>query len=244
MSTPGAEIVPGRLYRRHSLAVRILHWVNVVAIVVLVMSGLQIFDAHPALYWGKSSYTGAGPIWAPGAFPGWATIPGTQWLSMGRRWHFFFAWIFVINGAAYLLYTIASRHLSRDLLPARGEMRTIGRSIVDHLHFRHPAGVEATRYNVLQKLTYLAIIFVVLPLLVLMGLGMSPMVDAIAPGWVDLFGGRQSARTIHFITAWAIVGFILLHLFMVVASGTWNNIRSMITGRYAIVPDPPLGDAP
>lgn len=234
MSARDGETLPGRLYRRHSLAVRIMHWVNVVAVIVLVMSGLQIFNAHPSLYWGRSSYTGAGPIWAPGAFPGWATIPGTQWLAMGRRWHFFFAWIFVLNGAAYIVYTLASRHLSRDLLPARGEMRTIGRSIVDHLHLRHPVGAEATRYNVLQKLAYLAIIFVVLPLLVLMGLAMSPTVDAILPGWVDLFGGRQSARTLHFVAATLVVAFVAVHVFEVIVTGAWNNIRSMITGRYRV----------
>ena len=228
------DVVPGRIYKLHSLAVRVMHWINVVAICVLVMSGLQIFNAHPALYWGASSYTGAGPIWEPGRFPGWITLPDVQWLSMGRRWHFFFAWVLVINGAAYWAYAIASRHFSRDLWPARGEWRTIGRSIVDHLHFRHPQGLEATRYNVLQKLAYVVIVFAVLPLLVLLGLGMSPTFDALVPGWIELFGGRQSARTLHFISAMLLVGFFILHIGLVLVSGVFNNFRSMITGRYAI----------
>ncbi len=108
----------------------------------------------------------------------------------------------------------------------------IGRSILDHLRFRHPTGEAAKRYNVLQKLAYLAVIFVLVPLMVVMGLAMSPTADVWWPGWVDLVGGRQSARTIHFIVAWLLVGFVLIHVFEVVVSGFWNHLRSMITGRY------------
>ena len=260
------------LYDRHTLAVRIMHWINVIALTVLLMSGLNIFSAHPALYWGKSSYTGRGPVfeittqesgddvigltrlfgreWVTtgvlGAsagsegdvvertFPSWLTIPSNRWLSMARRWHFFFAWVFVINGLCYLAYSIASRHVARDLAPTTVDWRSIGRSVVDHLRFRHPTGEAAKRYNVLQKLAYLSVIFVLLPLVVLMGFAMSPWLDSIIPGWVDFFGGRQSARTIHFIAAWLLVAFVLIHVFEVIISGFWNHLRSMITGRYRI----------
>jgi thiosulfate reductase cytochrome b subunit len=224
------------LYRRHSLAVRVMHWINVAAVVVLLMSGLQIFNAHPALYWGKSSYTGAGPIFSPGPFPGWITLPSMQWLAMGRRWHLFFAWVLVANGIAYLAYTIASGHYSRELRPTRGELHGIGRSIADHLRLRHPKGEAARRYNVLQKLAYLGVVFGLVPFLVLMGLGMSPSLDAIWPGWVDVFGGRQSVRTLHFAAAALLVAFTLVHVFEVVATGAWNNLRSMITGKYRVPP--------
>ena len=268
---------PGELYYRHRLPVRIMHWVNVVCLTVLFMSGLNIFNAHPALNWGKSSYSGTPPFLEIGAkmsgqriigvtrigshefettgalgafqtddgeidnraFPSWLTVPGTQWLSMARRWHFFFAWLFVINGLAYIGYAIVSRHLSRDLAPTRQDWRSIGRSIADHLRFKHPTGDEARRYNVLQKLAYLAVIFVLLPLVVLMGLAMSPWVDAIVPGWIDIVGGRQSARSIHFIAAWLLVGFVLIHVFEVIVSGLWNHLRSMITGNYRV----PRGEA-
>ncbi len=230
------EAAPDRSYRRHSLAVRVMHWINVVAVLVLLMSGLQIFNAHPALYWGKSSYTGAGPIFAPGPFPGWITLPGTQWLAMGRRWHLFFAWGLVLNGAAYLAYSIASRHVARDLWPTRGDLRGIGRSVADHLRLRHPSGAAALRYNVLQKLAYLAIAFGVLPFLVLMGLGMSPSLDTVVPGWVDFFGGRQSVRTLHFAAGAVLVAFALVHVFEVVVTGAWNNLRSMLTGAYRVPP--------
>jgi len=260
------------LYYRHTLAVRIMHWINVVALTILLMSGLNIFSAHPALYWGKSSYTGQGPVleitaqrrggevigvtrlfgreWvttgALGAgarpdggvvsrtFPGWITLPDNRWLSMARRWHLFFAWAFVINGLAYVAYSIASRHLGRDLAPTASDWRSIGRSIVDHLRFRHPSGEAAKRYNVLQKLAYLSVIFVLLPLVILMGFAMSPRLDSIIPGWIDLFDGRLTARTIHFIVAWLLVAFVLVHVFEVIVSGFWNHLRSMVTGRYRI----------
>lgn len=259
-------------YYRHRLPVRIMHWINVVALVILFMSGLQIFNAHPALYWGDSSYSGRPPILAISArqgadgklsgvtrifgrtftttgvlgasseggdlsgraFPSWLTIPGNQWLSMARRWHLFFIWVFVLNGVAYLIYSIVSRHLARDLTPTKKDLRSVGRSIKDHLRFKHPTGEAAKHYNVLQKLTYLAVIFGLLPLIILMGCAMSPSLDTVIPGWVNLFGGRQSARTIHFIVAWLLVAFVCIHVFEVFVSGFWNNMRSMITGRYRV----------
>jgi thiosulfate reductase cytochrome b subunit len=222
-------------YYRHSLAVRILHWINVVALCVLLMSGLQIFNAHPVLNWGKSSYTGAADFLAlTHGFPSWMTLPGGQWLAMGRRWHLFFAWVFVVNGLVYVGYTIASRHLQRDLAPTRTDLRSIGRSVIDHLHLRHATGEAARRYNVLQKLTYLFVIFGLLPFVILMGWALSPRLDTLAPGWVDIVGGRQSARTLHFIAAWALVAFVLVHVFEVLISGVVNNLRSMITGRYVV----------
>jgi thiosulfate reductase cytochrome b subunit len=263
-------------YPRHPLAVRITHWVNVLAVTVLLMSGLQIFNAHAALYWGQSSYSGHPPVLqitamqasdgrpigvtrvlghefqttgvlgvssADGqptarAFPTWATIPGPQWLAMGRRWHFFFAWVFFVNGALYVAYSMITRHLNRDLLPTRDDWRSVGRSILDHLRLRHPTGEAARHYNVLQKLTYLVVMFALLPLIMLMGLGMSPRLDSLWPGWVAVFGGRQAMRTLHFIMAWAIVLFVLVHVFEVIISGFWNNLRSMITGRYEVPTTP------
>jgi thiosulfate reductase cytochrome b subunit len=263
---------PRELYRRHALPVRIMHWINVVALTLMFMSGLQIFNSHPALYWGESSYgkrpawleigakedaqghpvgyarvlghefntsgvlglsTDDGRMYAQG-FPSWLTVPSHQWLAMARSWHFFFAWIFLINGLCYVAYTILSRHLLRDLWPKRADLRGIGASIVDHLRFRHPTGEAAKRYNVLQKFTYLTVIFVLLPLIILMGLGMSPRLDALFGGWVGWFGGRQSVRSIHFIVAWALVAFVLIHVFEVIVTGLWNNLRSMITGRYRV----------
>jgi len=267
--------LPTRRYRyaRHTWPVRLMHWINLLALTILLMSGLQIFNAHPALNWGKSSYNGHPPvlqmygIQTPNGdsvgvtelfgkpfrttglfgvskddsgtptergFPSWLTIPSNQYLAMGRRWHFFFAWIFVINGLLYLTYSIASHHLSHDLAPTRQDWRTVGRSILDHLRFKHPRGEASKHYNVLQKITYLAVIFGLLPIMILMGLAMSPRMDSLLPGWIDLVGGRQSARTLHFVAATLLVLFVFIHVFEVIVTGLWNNIRSMITGRYEV----------
>jgi thiosulfate reductase cytochrome b subunit len=276
---PAAARAAARRFYRHRLPVRVMHWINVVCLTILLMSGLTIFNAHPALYWGRdsnfahpwvsitavpmpggivgvtrvaghqfvtqgvlgASRSGDGGEWVARAFPSWATIPGPQWLSMGRHWHFFFAWLLVINGVAYLLYGLFSSHLRRDLLPTRGELRNIGRSIKDHLLLRHPTGEAAKRYNVLQNLAYLAVIFGLLPLLILAGMAMSPRLDTVFTGWVDLLGGRQSARTLHFLAAMGLLLFVLVHVFEVIVSGAWNHLRSMITGWYTVPPDPAGG---
>jgi thiosulfate reductase cytochrome b subunit len=129
-------------------------------------------------------------------------------------------------------YSLLSRHVVRDLLPTRQDLHSIGRSVVDHLLLRRPKGEEATRYNVLQKMAYLFVIFLMAPIMILMGLGMSPALDALSPGLVSLFGGRQSMRTLHFFIAWALVAFVFIHVFEVIVNGFWNNVRAMITGYF------------
>ena len=222
---------------RHALIVRITHWINLLCITVLLMSGFQIFNAHRALYWGKKG-ADFDPHWfaLPGGFPHWATIPSWQDLAAGRAWHFAFAWIFVINGLIYVLFGILSGHFRRDFLPTRHQLRTIGQSVLDHLRLRFPKGEEAKSYNVLQRIAYIGIV-IVLPLMVATGMTMSPGMDTAAPWLLDLFGGRQSARSLHFIFAWSIIAFILIHLIAVFAAGPINEIRSMITGRYVIKPE-------
>lgn len=276
MTSPAPVLTRKRIYR-HRLPVRVMHWINVICLTVLLMSGLQIFNAHPALYWGKDSTfdkpwvsigalnTGDGGITgittiaghrfstdgvlgaskvgdattqSVRAFPSWATIPSTQSLAVGRNWHFFFAWLFVINGIAYVAYAIASGHLTRDLLPTRDELRHIGRSIKDHLLFKHETGEAAKRYNVLQNLAYLAVIFGLLPLVIIAGMAMSPRLDTVFTGWIELLGGRQSARTLHFLAATGLLLFVLVHVFEVLISGAWNQIRSMVTGWYQLPSDP------
>jgi thiosulfate reductase cytochrome b subunit len=266
------------LVKRHSLWVRVTHWVNAISLAFLLLSGLQIFNAHPHLYWGQASdfghgwlsiggyqgadgrwrgvvllggrlmlhttgFLGASPVhgaWTVRGFPPWLTLPGIQYLALGRRWHFFFAWLFAINGAIYMASAVIGGHLRRDLVPTTDQLkpRHVLAEIWDHLRLRFPKGEEARRYNVLQKGAYLGVVAVLLPLMVLTGMTMSPSLDAMFPWLVDLFGGRQSARSIHFIVANLIVLFFVVHIVMVVLSGTWNNVRSMITGRYAIEVEP------
>jgi thiosulfate reductase cytochrome b subunit len=270
--TPGPSTASSRLIYRHTLPIRIMHWINVIALTLMLFSGLQIFNAHPNLYWGNRSDQGTewlalgaredaagnlvgttrvgqhqftttgvlgvskGSDGTPVArgFPSWLTVPSAGWLAMGRRWHFFFAWVFVLNGLCYIGYSFAQKHLQRDMWPTRTDWRGIGRSILDHIRFKHPHGAEALRYNILQRLAYLTVIFIFGIGIVLMGLAMSPRMDAVLSPLVEAVGGRQSARSIHFIIAWAFVAFVLIHLFEVLVSGVFNQLRGMITGYYKV----------
>jgi thiosulfate reductase cytochrome b subunit len=237
------------LIYRHSVVTRVLHWVNALCVFLVLMSGLQIFNAHPRLYWGEyganmdPAFIQIGSGHAPGqkAFPQWATIPGWQDLASGRRWHFFFAWVLVFNSALYLLVSFASGHVRRDLLPTRAEISPahLARDLWNHLRLKFPFGAAARHYNSLQKLAYLGVIFGLAPMMLITGLTMSPGIDAAAPWLLDLLGGRQSARTLHFLTAMLIVLFIVIHLAMVLLAGPRKELRSMITGRFEVPPDKP-----
>lgn len=175
------------------------------------------------------------------AFPSWATIPGQYDLAAARGWHFLFAWLLVVPGLMFWIVSAFNRHIQRDLAPKDGELapRHIWQDIKDHARLHFPTGPEARNYNILQKISYLSVIFVLLPLMVLTGLTMSPGMNAAWPWLLDLFGGRQSARSIHFIVAMLIVGFIVVHLVMVVLAGPFNEVRSMITGRYRLPKERP-----
>lgn len=262
-----------RTVLRHRWPLRWMHWINLACMLALAGSGLQIFNAHPALYWGETSHFdtpllamqmargpdgkgrgitrigearfdttgvfGVSPRSVDGVnvrrgFPEWATIPGPRSLALGRRWHFFFAWLWVVNGACYLAWSLASRHLQRDLAMRRRDWRDVGRSLRDHLRLRHPQGEQALRYNPLQKLAYLGVIFVLAPLAVLTGLSMSPQLDSVMGGFIEFVGGRQSARTLHFAALSLFALFTVVHVLMVLLSGPVNEMRSMITGRFRV----------
>jgi thiosulfate reductase cytochrome b subunit len=162
------------------------------------------------------------------------TIPNYPNLAGGRRWHFFFAWLFVTNGLIYLAWTLVSGHLKRDLAPDRYDWKGFGQSVIDHIRLKHPTGEVAKRYNVLQKLAYLLTIFILLPMMLLTGLTMSPGMNAAFPWMLDLFGGRPSARSLHFISDSLIVLFFLVHIVEVILAGAVNEVRSMITGKYVV----------
>ncbi|MBA2590368.1 MAG: cytochrome b/b6 domain-containing protein [Alphaproteobacteria bacterium] len=263
---------PHYFFFRHKWPVRVCHWINAICLAVLLMSGLNIFNAHPALYLGSGSNfehpvlalnamtddsgnVVKGTTWIAGkpvnttgvlgasrvdgelaarGFPSWATLPGAQWLAMARQWHFAFAWLLVINGFFFFAYGFLSRHFARDLAPTKADIQHLPREIVDHARLKFPHGEEARHYNGLQKLAYCFVLFLLAPLIVATGLTMSPTMDAAFPILLWIFGGRQTARTIHFICAFSFLGFFIVHIAMVVLSGTWNNLRSMITGWYVI----------
>jgi thiosulfate reductase cytochrome b subunit len=273
-AAPEAKAEPPRLsVPRHRLIVRITHWINVLALSLMLLTGLNIFNAHPALYWGMASsfdrpwlsltavntahglkgVTQIGPysldttgvlgasnemgMLAPRGFPAWATLPHTTYLSDARNWHFFWAWIFAVNLAVYILSGLINRHLARDVVPHGKDLRNLWNDVADHLRLRFHKGGAALRYGPLQRIAYTVTALVILPLIVLTGMTMSPGLDARFPFLLDVFGGRQSARSIHFICAMLAVGFILIHLIMVLLTGPLNQVRGMITGSFKIVDD-------
>lgn len=230
----------GELVYRHRLPTRLWHWTNAVAITVMLMSGLMISNAHPHLYWGEYGANLDHAWFHPPHFPGWATIPSTYNLALARHWHLFFAWIFAFGLLAYLLVGLVNRHIQRDLTLSRAELAPahLWQDIKDHARLKFPTGRAALRFNVLQKITYIGVVFAVLPLLIVTGLSLSPGFNAVMHWPLDLMGGRSSARSIHFICAGLVAAFIVVHLTLVVLAGPYNEIRSMITGRFRVPPDP------
>lgn len=180
-----------------------------------------------------------GAIWVDGnlqpkAFPGWMTIPSGRDLTSGRVVHLFFAWALAAALAVWLLASLANGHLWRDVVPKGRDLRNIASDVKQHLRLRFHHGRD---YNVLQKLSYFGVLCIAMPLMVATGLTMSPGVNAFAPWLLDVFGGRQTARTIHFLVMLALVLFFVVHILMVVAAGPINEMRSILTGWYRTDPE-------
>jgi Ni/Fe-hydrogenase b-type cytochrome subunit len=220
---------------RHRLATRAWHWLNAVAIVVLIGSGAMISNAHPRLYWGVY---GANPdrAWAElPRFPGWLTIPSHYNLALGRRWHLFFAAAMAFGLLAYMLWGVVARQFGR-VVPARRELtrRHLLADLVAHWNLRFHDPEHPGAYNTFQKLSYFGILFLALPLAILTGIALSPGMDAGFPWVLDVLGGRQSARSIHFVAAVAISLFTIVHLALVILAGAGHELRSMVTGWWRV----------
>lgn len=227
---------PPKMVKRHRLSTRLWHWINVISVAIMLMSGLMIFNAHPRLYWGQY---GANPdkAWLElPDFPGWITIPSYYSPADARVWHLAFAWVLGSAIAAYLIWSLINGHLKRDLLPKLAELspKHLWQDIKDHAALRFPTGEAALAYNILQKLAYGGVLVVLLPGIILTGLAMSPAIDAAWHWLPEMFGGRQSARSIHFLCAAGLVAFFVVHIAMVVLAGPVNEVRSMITGWYRL----------
>ena len=261
---------------RHHWLVRATHWLNALAVVFLLMTGLNIFGAHSQLYWGDAGSAeqrervwldvgASGPAAAPRgwtdiggrrfdttgvigvsdgrsggptvvAFPHWATFPSGRDLGTARNWHFFFAWILILNGLAWLAHGAVTGRIWREIVPRLSELspRHLWHDAAQHLKLNFPTGAAALRYEVLQKIAYFGVTLVLIPAVILTGMAMSPGLNAAFP-WLDaLWGGRQSARSVHFIAMAGIAGFVLVHLVMVLLSGPVRGIGTMITGRLTI----------
>lgn len=227
---PGLAVVEPRREAapRHSALVRITHWINSLSFVGLLISGIGILLAHPRFYWGET-----GGIGTPSLFdlPLPFMLGGPS--GWGRYLHFQSAWLCVLNGIVYVASGVGGRHFGINLMPARRDLAwtSLRRSIVSHLRFQRPGAKEALTYNVLQRICYLAVIFILFPLLLWTGLAMSPAVTSVFPGLVSVLGGHQCARTIHFFAAIASVLFVAVHLIMVWRAGFRGRVAAMIMGR-------------
>jgi thiosulfate reductase cytochrome b subunit len=170
------------------------------------------------------------------AFPYWITIPSRFSLPLARNWHLAFAWVFSLALLFYMVGALWNGHIVGDLHVKRAEWspRHVWQDIKDHSRLRFPTGAEALKYNILQKLSYICVIFILIPLMIATGLCMSPGIGAGLPWLVDMFGGRQSARSVHFICAFMLLGFFFVHMAMVLLAGPWNELRSIITGWYRL----------
>ena len=212
---------------RHSVLIRITHWITALSFFGLLLSGILILVAHPRFYWGETGGLGTEslidlPIPFKFGYSGW-----------GRYLHFLSAWVSALTGLAYVGAGLFTGHFGKNFLPARADLAwpSIRRSVGDHLRLKRPIEEDAKSYNVLQRLSYLAVVFVLFPAVMLTGFAMSPAITSVIPVTVDIFGGQQSARTVHFFVAVFLVLFVLVHIVMVSRSGFTSRMRAMITGR-------------
>jgi Ni/Fe-hydrogenase b-type cytochrome subunit len=211
---------------RHALAVRLTHWINAICFVFLLWSGAGILIAFPQFHWGQVGYVGMAPLFA---LPITLDTHATAW---ARPLHFAFAWVLLLNGLVYIAHGVASGHFRRHLLPGRAELRPrrFIAEILRHLDLRQRHG-DGDGYNLVQRIAYLLVIFVLVPLMLLSGLALSPAVVADQPWLTDMLFGRQSARLLHFLAASGLVLFIVVHLGLVLLSGPVRMIGAMITGH-------------
>jgi Ni/Fe-hydrogenase b-type cytochrome subunit len=209
---------------RHSAVVRITHWITALSVFALLLSGLAILLAHPRLYWGETGGKG-GPSVIDLPLPFVLDVPIR---GPGRYLHFLAAWVCVLTGLFYVLYGLFSQHFRKNLVPIKDDLSW--HSLSHHLRLKSTAA-DALRYNGVQRLTYLVVVFVMFPLMIWTGLAMSPAVTSVFPWLATFVGGQQSARTIHFFLTIAIVLFIVVHIGMVYRAGFFGRVSAMITGR-------------
>lgn len=211
---------------RHSGFVRVTHWITVVSFFGLLVGGIAILLAHPRLYWGETGAFGDNSLFD---LPLPVVLSQSSW---GRNLHFLSAWICVITGLLYVAHGVITKHIWSSLLPDKSDLSFggVGRLIYDHLRMKRPAENESFRYNLLQRGAYLTVIFILFPLVIATGLAMSPSITSVLPGLVTVFGGHQSARTVHFFVALLIVLFLIIHIGMVCLAGFAARVAAMITG--------------
>jgi thiosulfate reductase cytochrome b subunit len=224
---------------RHSALVRVTHWITTLCFLALFLSGIEIVISHPRFYWGETGNDLTQPLFklpvpasrrlVPTGY-GYVLPDQNGW---SRYLHFQSAWLVVFTGLLYLISGLFTRHFRKNLLPRRADVswRNFSSAIANHLRFKRPSESEAWSYNVLQRLTYLFVIFILFPLVIWTGLAMSPAFVSAFPATVNVLGGQQSARTLHFFVSLSLVLFLIVHVVMVWLAGFRSRMRAMITGR-------------
>ncbi len=235
-AVPAATVTP-----RHSALVRVTHWITTLCFLALLVSGVEIVISHPRFYWGETGNVLTPPLFklpipasrnlVPSGY-GYVLPDQNGW---SRYLHFESAWVVVLTGLLYVIFGLLAGHFRRNLLPDGADLswKAFSTSIASHLRFQRPSEAEAWSYNVLQRLSYLFVIFVLFPLVIWTGLAMSPAFVSVFPAAVNVLGGQQSARTLHFFVSLALVLFLLVHVGMVWLAGFRSRMRAMITGRAA-----------
>jgi len=216
--------------RRHSLMVRVTHWIYSLSFIGLVVSGIGILLAHPRFYWGETGALGTPSVldlplpFMLGGPSGW-----------GRYLHFLSAWVCVLTGMVYVASGLVMGHFQKEFVPASGELtwKSVSRQMWSHLRLKRPVAEDALRYNLLQRLSYLGVVVVLLPAMLWTGMAMSPAVVSVFPFFVTVLGGQQTARTLHFFVAILLVLFFLVHIAMVCLAGFKSRVGAMITGKSA-----------
>lgn len=219
--------------KRHALSTRLWHWLNLIFIVILFMSGLTISNAHPRLYWGDWGFATEHAWLILPRFPDWMTIPGYYSLAVARDWHVLAAWPFALLLLVMWVAMLVNRHFKRDIATDRKEWapRNIARDAKAHLRLQFDHGPG--KYNFFQKLAYGLVLGIFLPMMIFTGIAISPGMEPTFGLLVEAVGGRQSARSLHFLFAFALLGFFIVHVLLVILSGPLRQIRDMLTGgRY------------
>jgi thiosulfate reductase cytochrome b subunit len=237
-----AAAVPARTVTpRHSALVRVTHWITTLCFLALLVTGVEILISHPRFYWGEVGNVNTAPLFKIPIPASRSSVPTGYNYKLpdqngwSRYLHFQTAWLAVLTGLLYILSCLFTGHLRKDLLPARADLswRAFSTAIASHVRFKRPSEDEAWSYNLLQRVTYLCVIFVLFPLIIWTGLAMSPAFASVFPSAVSVLGGQQSARTIHFFVTVLLVIFLLVHIMMICLAGFRNRTRAMITGRAA-----------
>lgn len=231
---------------RHTALVRVTHWLTVIAFVALLVTGLEIVISHPRFYWGETGNVNMRPLFSLPLPTSRDTINNGYGSNMpdqngwSRALHFQSAWLLVFTALVYGIASLLNGHFRRNLVPEPGQrnLRAHLERIAQYLRRSPPTAEESGSYNVLQRTAYLLVIFVLFPLVIWTGLALSPSFNAAFPFFVDVLGGRQSARTLHFFLTWALVLFFVVHIAMIAISGFWSRTRAMITGRAAAPKEP------